>query len=178
VPEKQDYFYKLLLHILITFVVFFGTTYADEWQIEKLNNRIIISKNGEVTHGDKLRFFLTKDFCDEVQEVFTFYTTTNHKKINNLKRKVLTVKMNEYLMESEVMFVLPFLLGHSVWFDMGRYKVDEHINFFKDISSYDLNIINGKDYIATDFFDIPNNYWNMENFKNKLKEGQKTCETL
>ena len=164
--------------ILLISLLFAKTSYSDDWTIEKLNNRIIVSKNGEITHGDNLRFFITKDYCDELQEVFTFYTTNNHSKINDLKEKMLTVSMNEYEVKSEVMFVLPFLLGHSAWFNMGRYKIDDHIEFFQNTNLYELEILNEGSFIATDYFDIPHNHWNIKDLKINLKKGQKECELL
>ena len=158
--------------------MFAKSAYSDDWTIEKLNNRIIVSKNGEITHGDNLRFFITKDYCDELQEVFTFYTTNNHSNINDLKGKILTVSMNEYEVKSEVMFVLPFLLGHSAWFNMGRYKIDDHIEFFKNTSLYEVKILNDGIFIATDYFDIPHNHWNIENLKNNLEKGRIECKNL
>ena len=138
----------------------------------------IVSKNGEITDGDNLRFFITKDYCDELQEVFTFYTTINHTEINDLKGKLLTVKMNQHEVKSEVMFILPFLLGHSAWFNMGRYKIDDHIEFFKNTRLYELKILNEGSFIATDYFDIPHNHWNIKDLKTNLKKGQKECEIL
>ena len=164
--------------LFLTSIMFAKSAYADDWTIEKLNNRIIISKNGEITHGDNLRFFITKDYCDELQEVFTFYTTNNHSNINDLKGKILTVSMNEYEVKSEVMFVLPFLLGHSAWFNMGRYKIDDHIEFFKNTSLYEVKILNDGSFIATDYFDIPHNHWNIENLKNNLEKGRIECKNL
>jgi len=166
------------LIFFLTSILFSQSSHSDDWTIEKLNNRIIVSKNGEITHGDNLRFFITKDYCDELQEVFTFYTTTNHTDINDLKGKLLTVKMNQHEVKSEVMFVLPFLLGHSAWFNMGRYKIDDHIEFFKNISLYEVKILNDRSFIATDYFDIPHNHWDIKNLKINLKKGQKECETL
>ena len=167
-----------LIIILLISLVFTKISFADDWKIEKLNNRIIVSKNGEITHGDNLRFFITKDYCDELQEVFTFYTTTNHTYINDLKGKLLTVKMNQHEIKSEVMFVLPFLLGHSAWFNMGRYKIDDHIEFFQNTPLYELKILNEGSFIATDYFDIPYNHWNIKDLKINLKKGQKECRML
>ena len=164
--------------LFLTSIMFAKSAYSDDWTIEKLNNRIIVSKNGEITHGDNLRFFITKDYCDELQEVFTFYTTNNHSNINDLKGKILTVSMNEYEVKSEVLFVLPFLLGHSAWFNMGRYKIDDHIEFFKNTSLYEVKILNDGSFIATDYFDIPHNHWNIENLKNNLEKGRIECKNL
>lgn len=164
--------------LFLTSIMFTKSAYSDDWTIEKLNNRIIVSKNGEITHGDNLRFFITKDYCDELQEVFTFYTTNNHSNINDLKGKILTVSMNEYEVKSEVLFVLPFLLGHSAWFNMGRYKIDDHIEFFKNTSLYEVKILNDGSFIATDYFDIPHNHWNIENLKNNLEKGRIECKNL
>ena len=169
---------NLSIIFFLTLILFTQSAYSDDWTIEKLNNRIIVSKNGEITHGDNLRFFITKDYCDELQEVFTFYTTNNHAKINDLKGKLLSVKMNQHEIKSEVMFVLPFLLGHSAWFNMGRYKIDDHIEFFQNTSLYELKILNEGSFIATDYFDIPYNHWNIKDLKTNLKKGQKECELL
>ncbi len=164
--------------LFLTSIMFAKSAYADDWTIEKLNNRIIVSKNGEITHGDNLRFFITKNYCDELQEVFTFYTTNNHSKITDLKGKMLTVSMNEYEVKSEVMFVLPFLLGHSAWFNMGRYKIDDHIEFFKNTSLYEVKILNDGSFIATDYFDIPHNHWNIKDLRKNLEKGSKECKKL
>lgn len=166
------------LIFFFTSILFSQSSHSDDWTIEKLNNRIIVSKNGEITHGDNLRFFITKDYCDELQEVFTFYTTANHTDINDLKGKLLTVKMNQHEIKSEVMFVLPFLLGHSAWFNMGRYKIDDHIEFFQNTPLYEVKILNEGSFIATDYFDITHNHWNIKNLKINLKKGQKKCKTL
>ena len=169
---------NLSIIFFLKLILFTQSAYSDDWTIEKLNNRIIVSKNGEITHGDNLRFFITKDYCDELQEVFTFYTTNNHAKINDLKGKLLSVKINQHEIKSEVMFVLPFLLGHSAWFNMGRYKIDDHIEFFQNTNLYELKILNEVGFIATDYFDIPYNHWNIKDLKTNLKKGQKECELL
>ena len=176
----------MLKNLNINFIIIFclisisfsQSSHSDDWTIEKLNNRIIVSKNGEITHGDNLRFFITKDYCDELQEVFTFYTTNNHTEINDLKGKLLTVRINQNEIKSEVMFVLPFLLGHSAWFNMGRYKIDDHIKFFQNTPFYEVKILNEGSFIATDYFDIPHNHWNIKDLKTNLKKGQKECEIL
>ena len=169
------------LYTVLTFLIlisFSKIAFSDDWVVEKFNDKIIVSKNGEITHGDNLRFFIAKDYCDEVQETFTFYTTSNHININDLAGKMLNVKMNDYEAQSEVKFIFPFLLGHIVWFDMGRYKINDHIDFFKNTKLYELRILNTESFFAEDYFDIPNNHWNIAELKKNLERGREECKNL
>ena len=71
--------------------------------------------------------------CEVLEHVFTFYTVANNPQVENLKSRILTILDNGNEINSEVRFVLPFLAGHSVWFTMGKYYVEDHINFLKNV---------------------------------------------
>ena len=61
---------------------------------------------------------------------------------------------------------------------MGRYKISDHINFFQNISLYKIKIKNEGNFVATNYFDITNNHWNIENLKKNLEKGRKECKKL
>ena len=150
----------------------------EEWKIIQLENSVFVEKHGEVTWGDKLRFRMTKDNCNIAEHLFTFYTTTNHQDIHALKGRVLPVTNNDYKVGAEILFVKPFLLGHSVWFSLGHYHIDEHIDFLETLDPFSITIIDDENFIATEFFDVPTNIWKITNIKFAMKKGNDTCKKL
>ena len=131
---------------------------------------IIVNVSGEYVSDKRIE--------DWKRQLINYDLEGTDLKINNLKSKILNVSMNEYEVKSEVMFVLPFLLGHSVWFNMGRYKIDDHIELFKNTSLYEVKILNDGSFIATDYFDIPNNHWNIEDLRHNLEKGRNELDAL
>tara|TARA_Y100001970_G_C14113641_1_gene792318 strand:+ start:318 stop:851 length:534 start_codon:yes stop_codon:yes gene_type:complete len=175
--------YKSIKYFFIFFVFnIFSFTQAfsqDKWSIEiDDGKKVWVTRNGEITHGDKLRFLFTKNNCDVIQEIFTFYTVANNKNINSLKGKVLGIMINHQQVGAEVLFAFPFLSGHSVWFSLGHYYVEDHIAFWNNTKSYEVAIIDNKNFKADEYFDIQKNIWKMENFTQSLLDGQKKCIRL
>ena len=91
---------------------------------------------------------------------------------------MLLVTNNDYKVGAEILFVIPFLLGHSVWFSLGHYYVDEHVDFLETIDPFSVTIIDDENFVATEFFDIPTNNWKLTDIKTAMKDGQKICATL
>jgi hypothetical protein len=150
----------------------------EEWKVHQLENSVFVEKHGEVTWGDKLRFRMAKDSCDVVEHLFTFYTVSNHQDITQLKGKVVPINNNDIVVGTEILFVKPFLLGHSVWFTIGRYWVDEHIKFLQELNSFRVTLIDDDDFIVQDYFDIPNNEWVLNDVGKAMKDGQEMCRAL
>ena len=44
----------------------------DGWILEDRDEFIMLSKNGEIIHGDKLRFAMYFDNCEKVHHLFSF----------------------------------------------------------------------------------------------------------
>tara|TARA_Y100000294_G_C8522513_1_gene323495 strand:+ start:34 stop:546 length:513 start_codon:yes stop_codon:yes gene_type:complete len=170
-----------MLKILL-FLLFFSLPLAaqEQWliKVDEDDSTVWVERNGQVTHGDKLRYRFIKDGCDVIQEVFTFYTMVNNENIKSLKGRVLGLMINDQQVGAEVMFALPFLSGHSVWFNLGHYYVDDHIDYWKDSKFYEVKIVDNENFKAADFFDVRVNKWSMDNFVDSLKNGHKKCQKL
>ena len=156
------------------------TLETEDWyyDVDKDNGLVWMMRNGKVTHGDKIRFLIETRNCDIVRETFTFYTMMDHPKIDALEERVLKININGMNVHAKIQFVMPFLSGHAVWFDMGRYWVDEHIDFYEDIKVYKVELFDQKDFITDEYFDVKFNEWDMDNFGKHLKVGQKKCKLL
>ena len=156
------------------------TLETDDWyyDVDEDNGLVWMMRNGKVTHGDKIRFLIETRNCDIVRETFTFYTMMDHPKVDALEERTIGININGKDIGTKIQFVIPFLSGHSVWFDMGRYWVDEHIDFYEDTKVYKVELFDQKDFIADKYFDVKFNEWDMDNFGKHLKVGQMKCNLL
>ena len=180
------------LFLIFSFYIFFTTQAfsqddpslytleTDDWyyDVDEDNGLVWMMRNGKVTHGDKIRFLIETRNCDIVRETFTFYTMMDHPKIDNLEEQTIGININGKDVGTKIQFVMPFLSGHAVWFDMGRYWVDEHIDFYEDTKVYKVKLFDQKDFIADEYFDVKFNEWDMVEFGKHLQVGQKKCKLL
>ena len=180
------------LFIIFSFSIFFVTQAlskddplqfsleTEDWyyDVDEDNGLVWVMRNGKVTHGDKLRFLIETRNCDIVRETFTFYTMINHPKIEALEERTVGININGKDIGTKIQFVMPFLSGHAVWFDMGRYWVDEHIDFYENTKVYNVKLFDQKNFVTDEYFDVKFNEWDMENFGNHLKVAQNKCKML
>ena len=175
---------KRILFLILLLLFQLKIAWSEPWQVkvDEKNNVVVASKNGEVTHGDSLRFRLLKGKCDVVQEYFTFYTILKNPNIKSLKEAVIPIEVNGKKIYSKAMYAIPFLMGHSVWFFNGGYNVEKHIKFYENIKVHRIKILSNdgsiKNFKAEDYFDIIHNEWNVQNVKNVLLEAKDKCEKL
>ena len=175
---------KRILFLILLLLFQLKIAWSEPWQVkvDEKNNVVVASKNGEVTHGDSLRFRLLKGKCDVVQEYFTFYTILKNPNIKSLKEAVIPIEVNGKKIYSKAMYAIPFLMGHSVWFFNGGYNVEKHIKFYENIKVHKIKILSNdgsiKNFKAEDYFDIIHNEWNVQNVKNVLLEAKDKCEKL
>jgi len=156
------------------------TLETDDWyyDVDEDNGLVWMMRNGKVTHGDKIRFLIETRNCDIVRETFTFYTMMDHPDIDSLEERVLKININGMDVYTEIQFVMPFLSGYAVWFDMGRYWINDHIFFYDGKKSYTVNLFDQKDFVADEYFDVKFNEWDMDNFEKYIKVAQKKCKML
>ena len=66
----------LSVHLFLFLVLFAYHAQAEEdlWYVEEFDTFVVTAKNGEVTHGDKLRFFMNKGDCSRMGILFSFTT--------------------------------------------------------------------------------------------------------
>ena len=85
---------------------------------------------------------------------------------------------NKMKIYGEVKVVFPFLMGHLVWISLGHYNVEDHIKLMKEIGQFNIEIIDKKNFIAEDYFDIPTNEWDLTNYESAITKGQRLCQQI
>ena len=184
-----------VVHLLVITLVI--NTYSDSeasespWDVSPMRNgqTILVLKTGNVTYGDTLMLVLNNynDKCDQIQETFNFYTTTKNTEVKEIEGKNIPIKFNEHELYAKASYVLPFLLGHRVMFSMGTYQVNEYLEYMSKYETYSVTIVDEnlpsrvmqphliKNFNASDYFDVPNNSWDLKGVKEAIGKAQKLC---
>jgi len=170
-------FLFFFFHLLIFLILITSYSYAeDKWSFEKLDGFNYGALAGEVTHGDKLRFIMTKDRCDMVQHVFTFYTYKKPNDISQLNGKKIPIQINGVAdLEVKVFMVRPFLMGYQVWFSLGTWPVDTLASSLKEFNRFEIKILNGYGFKAEKYFDITVNNWEIKDAGDAFQKMKKDC---
>ena len=172
------------LHLfLFLIVIAYHAQAEEEWVIDKFRDLSYARVSGEVTHGDSLNFFIsTEDDCAKVYNNFTFYTYEKPGDIKQLIDKDIPIKMNGLELTANVIDVTPFLMGYRVSFSLGKFPVKEYIYFLKEFydefEKYEIEIVDGIDFKASKYFDIPINNWKLDRLVPSVLEAHKKCKQI
>ena len=146
------------------------------WKVEDPDiGGILVSRNGQVQHGDSLILYIPKSNCNSLESLFTFYTAARNPRIESLKKQTLFIRLNDQEMQADVRFIYPFLMGHSVWLSLGIFEIDQFADFLQLYEKFEVMIRDTDNFIATDYFDIETNYWYLNGLKNALSQGKNLC---
>ena len=123
-------------------------------------------------------------------DFFATYTCGYYLKQNVIKEiegKNIPIKFNEQELYAKALYVFPFLLGHRVMFSMGSYKVNEYLDYMLKHKTYAVTIVDEslstramqphliKNFKASDYFDVPNNSWDLKGLEETIGKAQKLC---
>ena len=148
----------------------------NSWNIEKLNEKnVLVSTNGQIQHGDMVYFYIPSSNCNSVENLFTFYTTTNNSKIDSLMSKTIPLIINKFDTYGEIRFIFPILMGHQVWISLGSYEIDSLINHLSDYDNLNIEIVSRDTFITEDYFDISSNIWHLKGLSKAIDDGKTLC---
>ena len=173
------------VHLFLFLVLFAYHAQADEdqWYVEEFDTFVVTAKNGEVTYGDKLRFFINKGDCERMGILFSFTTMKNHKNIQSLQDKTLPIKINGHSIDDAAKVVLvPNLFEHMNIVMMqapGLKSVKDMIGsmmtWYKHENFFGIELVSKPGFDPQDYFDITDNNWKLDNLPEKITEAQGLC---
>ena len=173
----------ILLHLSLFFLVFAYQAQASEWTIDKYGTLTYARVSGEVTHGDNLNFWIrAEDDCAKVYNTFTVYTYEKPRDIKQLLHKNIPIKLNGEDLTARVQDISPFLMGYRVHLSLGSYPIKEYIyflnEFYEEFQKYEIEIVDGVDFKAAKYFDIPVNNWKLDKLVPSVLEATKICKDM
>ncbi len=173
------------VHLFLFLVLFAYHAQADEdqWYVEEFDTFVVTAKNGEVTHGDKLRFFMNKSDCERMGILFSFTTMKNHKNIQNLQDKTLPIKINGHSIDDAAKVVLVQNLFRDMNIVMmqapGLKSVKDMISammaWYEDKNFFGIELVSKPGFDPSDYFDIIDNNWKLDDLPEKIAEAQGLC---
>lgn len=204
---KRFSFLKSLILVLVIFSAFIGySAFAggpvpDEGWITKTDSGgVAIKHHGNITHGDSVYVYLSKNDCNSATWISSIYTMAENN-FEPLVSKYLPYKIQSSTNKSDygyttaqLVSVEPFLLGHRAMIYFGEYPIYKYLQWFRSGDEYYLEIIKAskelieqeydgvdEDIISinpTEFFDIQMNSYYFEGFNKALVDAQKQCRDL
>jgi len=173
------------VHLFLFLVLFAYHAQAeeDQWYVEEFDTFVVTAKNGEVTHGDKLRFFMNKGDCERMGILFSFTTMKNHKNIQSLQDKTLPIKINGHSIDDAAKVVLVQNLFQDMNIVMmqapGLKSVKDMISammtWYEDNNFFGIELVSKPGFDPQDYFDITDNNWKLDNLPEKITEAQGLC---
>jgi hypothetical protein len=169
--------YPMIRTILFIFflLLFPPVASSEKPEVSWLNTFAYVAVHGEVTHGDRLRFIIKSNQCDRLHLLFSSYTYLKNTKILDLQGSMVPTKINGKDFESEVIAVQPFLMGYIAMFHIGIFPLKEYVSYLSKNPKYEIVISDNPTFIAHDYFDIPNNSWNLAGLVPTIEQAQKLC---
>ncbi len=151
----------------------------DVWVAEEMEGvGVIASVNGRITHGDRFRIRIEKNKCEQGELFFSFYTVEGNKDVMGLKGKVVEIKYNNEIINAQILSSAKFIAGHSMTFQLGFKPTEFIVNFHKDLKNISIELIDTENFKASDYFDMLENEWSLNNLESSLKEAQELCRKL
>ena len=171
---------KKFIYLIVFFLISLSAhADEDEWKIYSLENFVHATKNGEVTHGDDLRFSFKKGDCSKAYQYFTFYTYSKNPLLKSLTMAWVPIEINGEKKVGRILITYPFAMGHLVLFDMGGYDMETTLENFRNKNIYTVKLLDAgktdKDYKAANFFDVRHNWYHVTGIADALKEAHKIC---
>ena len=173
------------VHLFLFLVLFAYQAQAeeDQWYVEEFDTFVVTAKNGEVIHGDKLRFFMNKGDCERMGILFSFTTLKKNENIKNLQDKTLPIKINGHAIDDAAKVVLVQNLFEHMNIVMmqapGLKSVKDMIGsmmtWYKHENFFGIELVSKPGFDPKDYFDIIDNNWKLDDLPEKITEAQGLC---
>ena len=149
------------------------------WVIDYItDDSVRASVNGQVTHGDRFGVRFVKDSCDTGNPFTTVYTVSSHPDISKLENQYVTSEFMGQKTIGKILFMLPFLNGHSATVDFGSIPKEKKKKILLRENLITMKYVDSKNIKITDYFDIIENSWVNVGLGDALERAFIICEML
>lgn len=188
-------------YVLIIFLFFLENLLSQNisdnnlsWDIDETDGFISVSREGNITKGDRLFFFLNKNDCSEVLQLISVYSLNpNNLDYSNLDGyKIKALINNNRSAELTITSADEFLLGFRALISLGVKKFGgELILELNEQDIYEVELLDTNNLVNSNpdneflintstirsevFFDQKKNTWNLDGIGPALISGQNKC---
>ncbi len=159
----------------------------DTWTIEEGlvdASELLISINGNIIHGDRLRYRLMND-CETINILTQFSTMKENPKTEKITQLYVSAKYIEEDIQVLVPFVnkMPWKEAAGVdldmwifWVDLGWYTIDKIKNYHKNINEITLSIKHDVLFKADNYLDNKSNSWSTNGMNEAIDRAVNICK--
>ena len=175
----------ILLHLSLFFLVFAYQAQAEEgnWRVEEFSDFVVTAKNGEVIHGDKLRFLIKKNDCSRMSILFSFSTSVENANIKKLQDVRSPIEINGHRINDAAKVILVQTLFKSMNIVIMQAPGLKHIEsmissmmaWYESENYFGIKLVSGPDFNPNDYFDILRNNWKLDGLPQKIAEAKSLC---
>ena len=157
------------------------------WTIEEgmvNDGELLISINGEIINGDRLRYRLMND-CETINVLTQFSTMKENPKTERITKLYISAK---YL-EEDIQVLVPFVnkmpwketAGVDLdmwvfWVDLGWYTIDLIKDYHKNIDEITLSIKHDALFKADNYLDNKTNSWSTNGMYDAIDRAVEICK--
>ena len=158
------------------------------WTIEEgmvNDSELLISINGEIINGDRLRYRLMHD-CENVNVLTQFSTMKENPKTERITKLYISAKYLEEDIQVLVPFVnkMPWKEAAGVdldmwvfWVDLGWYTVDNIKSYHENIDKITLSIKHDVLFKADNYLDNKDNAWSTNGMNEAIDRAVEICKS-
>lgn len=176
-------FISLHLFLFLLIIAYQAKAEENKWHVEEFDTFVVTAKNGEVTHGDKLRFFMNKGDCERMGILFSFTTLKNNKNIQSLQDKTLPIRINGHQVDGAAKVILVqnlfehmnIVMMQAPGLKSVRDMISSMMTWYNHENFFGIELVRGPGFDPSDYFDIIDNNWKLDDLPEKITQAQKLC---
>ena len=178
--RKFQYF---LFFLTLPYLNFQNGYSQDLWKIDHYKNHSYAIVSGEIINNDKFVFALSaEDECLEVSTMFSFFTLDPPGNFDQIIGRKIPILLNTIETTAEVLSIFPYKGGLKVVFYMGTFPIKEYIDAVNKLynaeKTYKVRIVDGLNFQASEYFEIIENNWNLDEFIPSIDKAYDVCSKM
>jgi len=159
----------------------------DIWTIEEGMlgaSELLISINGKVVHGDRMRYRLMDD-CETINVLTQFSTMKKNPKTERISQLYISAKY----IDEDIQVIVPFVNKMPwkeiadvdiemwvFWVDLGWYTIDKIKEYHKNIDEITLSIKHDALFKADNYLDNKSNSWSTNGMHEAIDRAVNICK--
>ena len=148
----------------------------DRWVVSYIGESFVIaSVNGQITHGDRLRLRLQFGDCDNASVITHVYTMKGNEEILDISEKDIAITVDGNRAVGTILEPYKFLMGHRFFLYLGYSDINSLKNYFSELTSTTLELLDSDELKVTDYVDLTRNEWSLTGFNEAMVKAQATC---
>ena len=155
----------------------------DRWTIESDEIFVISSVNGNNSHGDRLRVFLSpSDDCEYALLATTFHTTSKAPDLPYLKDVPVTIELYGGQLGAMIDFVHPLVGSHVAWVSIWQGQTTDMKEVFtvmnEETDEFEFEVVSTENFQVERYLDLPANRWSLDGSMESLEKAEFLCKRI